>query len=207
MLTGEQFGEVMVTAHRKLPRGDAEDWLRRTVDDILRRLTDEYGMQRATTGMATGGDQLWGLTAKDRQIPVRAAIPYPDQPLDGTDGHFGSRWTKRQVADWHLLREYAEDLGGIHYVSTTNPRTYSERVTMLHQRNDWMLANTDAVVGIWAPGNLRSGTGSCLRKACSAGKPIILVNLATQAVTRPLPHHWAKYLGIPVTAIRIPQGA
>jgi hypothetical protein len=198
-MTDEVFAEVMVTAHRRLPR-DASGWLNTAICEVLAKLRQEYGMQRATTGMAPGGDQLFGRGAQDCDIPLRAAIPYPDQPLDGTDGHFGPKWTKQQIADWHTLRGYAEGTGSIHYVSTVNPRSFDERVRMLHARNDWMLEHTAAVVAIWAPANLKSGTASCLRKAASVGKPIILVNLATQAVTRPLPQHWARYLNIPALA-------
>lgn len=199
-MSNEAWPEVMVTAHRKLPKDDG--WLQRTLGDVVRRLADEFGTERFTTGMATGGDQLWGVTVHDQQRPLRAAIPYPDQPLDGTDGHFGPKWTKKQIATWHMLRDYAGDIGGIAYVSQNNPRTFNERVTMLRARNDWMLERTQAVVGIWAPSNVRSGTGSCLRKAASAGKPIVLINLAAQTVTRPLPRHWAQYLDIPALARR-----
>jgi hypothetical protein len=193
------FPEVMVTAHRRLPRDI--DWLPIAVREIVRRLADEFDTERFTTGMATGGDQLFGAVVKDQQLDLRAAIPYPDQPLDGTGGdHFGPRWTKQQVKDWHILREYAEDTGGTVRVSKCNPRSPGERVAMLHARNDWMLNNTQAVVAIWAPANTVGGTYSCLRKAAGAGKPIILVNLATQTITRPLPRHWAQYLHMPALA-------
>jgi len=189
--------EVMVTAHRKLPRGSVDEWLYRAVYDVMRKLADGHGLERATSGLATGGDTVWGQVAMAQQRSLRAAIPYPDQPLDGTDGHFGPRWTKQQQADWQRLRQYAEDTGGAELVSAHNPRSFNERVALLHARNDWMLERTQAVVAIWAPANLRSGTGNCLRKAAGVGKPIILVNLANQRVTRPLPHHWARYLNMP----------
>lgn len=196
----EIFPEVMVTAHRRLPRGAVDGWLYKTIYDLMAKLAGEYGLERATSGLATGGDTVWGQVTMAHELPLRAAIPYPDQPLDGTDGHFGPRWTKQQRADWERLKQYAQDTGGAELVSPTNPRTYQHRVDLLHARNDWMLERTDAVVAIWAPANTRSGTGSCLRKAAGAGKPIILVNLATQTVTRPLPHHWARYLNLPMLA-------
>lgn len=193
----ETFPEVMVTAHRRLPKGSVDEWLYKTVYDLMAKLAGEYGLEQATTGMATGGDTLWGQVTMAHELPLRAAIPYPDQPLDGTDGHFGPRWTKQQQTDWARLKQYAQDTGGVHEVHDHNPRDSRERVAMLHRRNDWMLERTQAIVAIWAPANLNSGTASCLRKATSAGKPIILVNLATQRVTRPLPKHWAEYLHMP----------
>lgn len=198
----EPFPEVMFTAHRKLPRGCVDGWLYRALYDATRRLADEFGTERFTTGMATGGDQLAGQIVRAQELLLRAAIPYPDQPLDGTDDHFGPRWTRKQQEDWEVLRAYAQDTGGVEHVSQTNPRSFKERVTLLHQRNDWMLERAQAVVAIWAPANLNSGTASCLRKAASAGKPIILVNLVTQTVTRPLPKHWAEYLNMPALARR-----
>lgn len=201
MTDQETFPEVMVTAHRKLPR-DAGEWLPLALDQVLQRLACDFGMQRATTGMAVGGDTVWGKVVADCGLQLRAAIPYPDQPLDGTDGRFGQRWTKQQIADWQQLKDYAERTGGVEYVHDHNPRSSQERVGMLHARNDWMLKRTQAVVGIWAPANIRGGTYSCLRKAAGAGKPIILVNLATRTVTRPLAQHWAKYLNMPALARR-----
>lgn len=198
----ETFPEVMVTAHRRLPKGAEDDWLGQTVIDVLTKLTGEYGLERATTGMATGGDTIFGNAVATRGLPLRAAIPYPDQPLDGSPGHYGPRWTKQEIADWQLLKEYAEQTGGVDHVHEYNPRSPAERLAMLHARNDWMLERTQAVVGIWAPANTRSGTYSCLRKAASSGKPIILINLATRAVTRPSSKRWAEYLNMPALARR-----
>jgi hypothetical protein len=190
----ETFSEVMVTAHRRLPKGCVDEWLRAALINAVAKLRDEYGLERATTGMAIGGDLVFGRVIKNMGLPLRAAIPYPDQPLDGTDGHFGSIWTKAQRAEWDELEMYADLTGGVHRVSKVNPRSFDERVTMLHRRNDWMLENTQAVIGIWAPNsNPRSGTRSCLRKAVSAGKPIVLVNLVRKTVTRPLPHHMERH--------------
>lgn len=197
----EAWPEVMVTAHRKLPTGCVDEWLGAALRERLVKLRDDYGLQRATTGMATGGDQLWGVAAMELQIPLRAAVPYPSQPLDGQgEGRFGPRWTKAEQATWHRLKEYAETTGGVEYVHDHDPRSFGERVNMLHKRNDWMLANSTAVVGIWAPANVRSGTGSCLRKAVGAGKPIVLFDLAARTVTRPRPEDWARRLNVPAPA-------
>jgi hypothetical protein len=198
----ETFPEVMVTGHRRLPKDALDGWLYRTVQDLMEKLVAEYGMERATSGLATGADTVWGQEAMVHELPLRAVIPYPEQPLDGIDGRFGPRWTKQQRADWERLKQYAEDTGGVTHVHEYNSRTPGQRVAMLHARNDWMLAHTQAVVAIWAPANVNTGTGSCLRKAARAGKPIILVNLANRAVTRPLPKHWAQYLNMPALAGR-----
>ncbi len=197
----ETWPEVMVTAHRRLPAG-VEDWLDPMLRDLLRRLTGDYGLKQATCGMAAGGDQKFGLAARDLSIPLRAAIPYPSQPLDGQrrdDGtdRPGPRWTKQAQRIWAELETYADLTGGVAHVSPTDPVSAGQRVALLHARNDWMLRNTQQVIGIWAPGNLRSGTASCLRKAVSAGFSPILINLASKRLTRPEPKHWAAYLDMP----------
>jgi hypothetical protein len=204
-MSNETWPDVMVTAHRRLPKGCVDEWLGAELRRVMTLLRDDFGMQRATTGMATGGDQAWGAVAMEIGMPLRAAIPYPAQPLDGTDiegggKHFGQKWTKGQQQFWARLKEYAEATGGVEHVFDRNPRSFQERVTMLHQRNSWMLEHNDAVVGVWAPANRRSGTGSCLNKAVGAGIPTILINLTTKSTSRPLPKHWALYLGIPTLA-------
>lgn len=195
----EIWPEAMVTAHRKIS-GAASDWAADQLRDRLPRLVGGYGLKRVTCGMAPGGDQVFGLIAKELDIPLRAAIPYPSQPLDGTHGHFGPAWTKLDRARWEELFAYAEQTGGIEHVFNRDPRSPDDRVTMLHARNDWMLDRSQQVIGLWEPGNLRSrrsGTSSCLRKAVRAGFLPILFNLTALRVTRPELKHWAKYLNTP----------
>lgn len=200
MTTAETWPAVMVTAHRRLPTGIVEEWLGAELRACLARLRDEYGLERAISGMATGGDQQFGLACRDLGIPLLGAVPYPSQPFDGLDGRPGPRWTKKDLALWQELKDYAEATAGIEQVSSTDPTSHGERVNKLHKRNDWMLERSQQVIGLLAPANHRSGTGSCLRKAVSAGFAPILFNLARRTITRPRPHHWAAHLHCPVLA-------
>jgi hypothetical protein len=190
---------VMVTAHRRLPGGVVDEWLGAALRDCLRRLRDEHGLERGISGLATGGDHEFGLACRDLDIPLFAAIPYPNQPLDGTDGRPGPKWTKKDQAIWAELKDYARTTAGVHEVSA-DPRSPNERVGLLHKRNDWMLERAQQVLGLLDPASHRSGTGSCLRKAVKAGYSPILFHLIRRTVTRPLPHHWAIYLDNPALA-------
>lgn len=191
--------EVMVTAHRQLPRVSVP-WLQEQLPRTLIKLRDQYGMQRATTGMAIGGDQLFGLAAEQIGMPLRAAVPYPCQSLDGQDGRPGQGWTRQQQTDWAHLCDYARATGGLELVHDREPRSPGERVGMLHRRNDWMLHRSAAVVALWEPGR-RGGTHSCIEKAVSAGMPVILFDLIARTVTMPRPHDWANRLSSPALAV------
>jgi hypothetical protein len=191
--------EIMVTAHRRLTR-TVMSWLDDELPRTLAKLRDEHGMQRATTGMAIGGDQIFGMTARRLGVPLRAAVPYPSQSLDGIDGRPGQRWTRQQQADWAHLRDYARATGGFELVHDREPRSPGERVGMLHRRNDWMLHRSAAVVALWEPGR-RGGTHSCIEKAVGAGMPVILFDLTARTVTMPRPHDWANRLSSPALAV------
>lgn len=184
---------VMVTAHRKLPKG-TDEWLRPALAERLNRVRADFGTEHAITGMAIGGDTTFADVSLEAGLPLTAAIPFPSQPHD----EYGPKWSQAQKKHWLELRDRAAH---VRLVSDTDPRNYSERVRMLHERNDWMLERSNAVFAIWAPANKRgSGTYSCIIKAVSAGQPVVLFNLATKAVTLPQPKHWAVYLDRPALA-------
>lgn len=188
----ETWTNAMVTAHRKLPK-DAADWLRPAIRERLTKLRDVFGTETTTSGMALGGDMLFAEEALDLNFPLTAAVPFPSQALD----QYGPKWSQVQQRRWAALLERAAH---VERVSATDPISYEQRNQMLHVRNDWMLQRNQVVLAIWAPANKSGGTYSCIKKAVSAGKPVILFNLATKTVTRPRPQDWAKYLGIPALA-------
>jgi uncharacterized phage-like protein YoqJ len=189
----ETWTNAMVTAHRKLPQFSG-DWLRPALAERLTKLRENFGVETATSGMALGGDMMFAEEALDLNFPLTAAVPFPGQPHD----EYGPKWSPAQRQRWERLCERASH---VEYVSTTDPLTYNERTTMLHARNDWMLQRAQVVLAIWAPANKKGGTFSCIVKAVSAGKPVILFNLATRAVTRPTPRRWAELTGRPALAV------
>lgn len=189
----ETWTGVMVTAHRKLPSG-AEEWLRPALAERLTKLVTDFGTQTATSGMAIGGDMLFAEEASHLGLSLIAAVPFPGQPYD----KHGPKWSTQQRVRWSNLCDRASH---VEYVSPIDPLSYGQRVRMLHARNDWMLERNQAVLAIWDPDNKKgSGTYSCIVKAVSAGKPVILFNLATQTVTRPSAQRWAQLLDRPALA-------
>ncbi len=187
----EIWPDVMVTAHRKLPKGLVDEWLAGVLRDRIAKLRDEFGMERATTGLAIGGDTVWADIALEMGVPLHGAIPFPSQD---------AKWTKAQKAHYAELKERCATL---EYVSETDPRSTGEAIRMLHARNDAMLSGTNAVVAIWAPANHTGGTFNCISKAVSAGLPVILVNIAARTVTRPSAARWAELLKAPALASAI----
>jgi uncharacterized phage-like protein YoqJ len=184
----ETWTNVMVTAHRKLPKGCIEEWLGAALRERLVKLRDEYGMERATSGMAIGGDTLFAEVALELGLPLYGAVAFPGQH---------ERWPKVHQRRW---RELIERATHVDYVSERNPSSFGEAAGMLHARNRFMLERNDAVVAIWAPGNHRGGTYDCIKQAVGAGKPVILFNLAAKTVTRPSRRRWAELLNQPALA-------
>jgi uncharacterized phage-like protein YoqJ len=191
--TAETWTTAMVTAHRKLPK-DAEQWLRPALRARLGKLRADFGTEQVISGMALGGDMMFAEEALELNLPLTAAVPFPGQARD----EHGPAWSQAQQRRWQSLLDRATC---VEWVSPTDPLSYNERVRMLHARNDWMLQRSQVVLAIWAPANRKSsGTYSCIVKAVSAGKPVILFNLATKTVIRPSRQTWANELGIPALA-------
>lgn len=198
MTAPDYWPTAMVTGHRRPPKGCSPDWVADRLAYVAEKLRREHGTHTAISGMALFVDQLWAQTALNAGLLLHAAIPYPNQHEDPA-APANQDWTDEQKTTWRTLCDQATQ---VDHVSARDPRNPNERVRMLHARNDFMLAQTRAadgvVVGVWDPEQTRSGTTSCLRKAASAGLPIILVNMVAQTVTMPEPRHWALRLGIPV---------
>lgn len=195
--------EAMATAHRRLPNKSI-GWLQDKLPEYLIKLRDECATDRATTGMAVGGDHLFGFAAEQVNMPLRAAVPYPSQQYDGVNGRPGRRWTKKQQTDWNHLAGYARATGGLEFCSESDPRSPGERVNLLHKRNDWMLQRSTVVLALWDPEQASGGTYSCIRKAVGAGMPVVLFDLQALTVTLPRPENWARRLGTPALAVAKP---
>lgn len=178
---------VAVTGHRRLPAGAAQQWLNASISRCLSRMRDEFGVEKAYSGLAVGADHLFADEVLRLGMPLYGAAPFPGQPTD----RFGPQWSRAQRDHWEYLVGQCQR---VDYVSPVDPNTRGERLRMLHARNDHLLGVCDVLLAIWAPGNLRSGTASCIRKAVGTGKPVVLINVATRSSTRPRMHHWARML-------------
>ncbi len=114
--------------------------------------TDESEKPRAViSGLALGWDTAVALAALDLNIPLIAAIPFPNQP---------SRWPTQSVLTWSNIKQRATK---VHIIS----QQYS--IPAMQRRNEWMVDRADTIVALWngSPG----GTANCLRYAVARNKP------------------------------------
>lgn len=184
-MAGPTWPMAMITAHR--PQHLAEpgmlEWVAEESLRVARKLADEHGTRTLISGLALGGDQIWGWCAIRTELDLAAHIPFPQQP---------DPWRDPDLTDrWQYLRDYAECTGGVTVYGDLAGLTGLERkraaVRLLHARNDGMLAVTaaaaGAVVAVLRPSKLDGGTRSAYDKALKAGLPVIHVNPDARTVT------------------------
>ena len=191
-MSAEVWRRAMLTGHRRLTAAD-QDWVAGELATVVGKLVVGHATDTAISGLALGADTIWAEVALEAELELTAAIPYPSQCCDPTAPKHQT-WTSEQQINWALLVSQSSK---VLMVSDRDPTDYRERVKMLHARNDAMLKIADVCVAVWDEGNLRSGTSSCLRKAVSAGMPVILLNLKARKVRRPGPAWWSQALRVP----------
>lgn len=99
------------------------------------------------TGMALGVDQWTAQICDEMQIPFDAIVAFKG---------YETKWP------WHAQKWYRHLLGKARKVVTLSEGEYDP--SLLHQRNYWMVDNSDALLAVWdgLPG---SGTAGCVRYA------------------------------------------
>lgn len=162
-MTGESWPAVCATAHRHLPEG-SHSWVRDELGRVARKLRDEHGTRVGISGMAIGGDLYWAQAVLNAGLDLHAYVPFPQQP---------DRWPAHAKATWQRLLDRATV---VHYTADHYD------VRFLHERNDEMIDASVAVVAVWDPTKLTGGTASAVRKATTAGRPIVLINPAARTV-------------------------
>ena len=145
---------LAATGHRpdKL-QGIPHDRLLYLAETALRAEPTPLSRVRAISGLAQGWDTYWALAAYKLEIPLIAAIPFPDQ-----------------AKNWPALdrKIYAALLAAASRVVVVNPGPPAR--WKYHARNRWMVYHADVVVALWngSPG----GTASTVRYAQKCGKPV-----------------------------------
>lgn len=184
-MTAPVWPQVMVTGHRPhhLPVG-APAWVRGELDRIAVKLRDGHGMTAGITGMALGADLLWAASLHRAGVPYVAHIPFPEQ---------SDPWRRNNpqaVAEWERLRGLADR--EVVYGSLAGLTEHTRKrvaVSLLHKRNDGMLAATvaagGAVVAVWCPSKTNGGTYSAVDKAHRLRLPVVLVNPEARTTTVP----------------------
>ena len=109
---------------------------------------------KVISGMALGWDQALARAAISLDIPVLAAVPFPD---------YHKAWPKHVIDEFLVLIDQCDDLV---YVSKayTGP-------SVMQKRNEWMVDRCDTLLALW-DGSPKSGTGNCIRYAEQKGIPV-----------------------------------
>lgn len=107
------------------------------------------------SGFALGWDLAIAEAAIRANIPLIAALPFPNQP---------SQWPATSIAHWHLLKSQARE------VQIISP-SYS--LASLQRRNEWMVDNGAKLVALWDGSS--GGTKNCIEYAMRIHKPWVNV--------------------------------
>ena len=123
----------------------------------IEKILKELNPEKVISGMALGGDQWAANIAIKFNIPFIAAIPFEGQE---------KAWPEASQKTYHrLLSKAAKKVIVCEGEYARNK---------MQVRNEWMVNNSDILIGIWdgTPG----GTGNCINYAKSINKKIIYIN-------------------------------
>ena len=142
-----RWTRVMCTGHREQSMTPAQRaWVAVELARVARKLVDEHGMLAAIHGGAVGADLAWARAAHECGVEdLWAYLPFPQQ---------ADRWRPDQVADWTLHGSLRADGG-----RATRSEFLADRFSVgaLHDRNYWMIRDSDAVVAVLDPAKTRAG--------------------------------------------------
>lgn len=150
---------VCFTGHRLGKIGgfkpcSTHEWLKQRTKEALLLLKPS----EAISGMALGFDQLAAEACIELGIPFVAAVPFETQFM---------AWP------WPSQQAYATLLNKavrVHIVDPVSPTTHWEAAQKLHNRNHWMVDNSDEVIAAWD--GTKGGTQECVKYAEKAGRVI-----------------------------------
>lgn len=147
---------LAITGHRPedLPGKDAHEWLVSTLTMVFHELNVSLVIQ----GMAAGADLCAAEAAIQSEIPFIAVKPWR--------GH-GPRMGDEVI--YQRALDCAQDV--IEICGLTS----FPGASVYHQRNEYMVDNVDAVLGVWN-GKFTGGTAACLRYARKIGRRTYIID-------------------------------
>lgn len=169
---------VACTGHREqsLDR-DQWLWVRQELDRVAHKLRDDYGMQVAIHGGATGADLGWAQAAVQAGVnELWAYMPFEEQ---------ADKFKPHQRSIWEEYTSLLADGGRAHLRWCLG---VGYDVRLLHARNDAMIRDADAFVAVVDPTKTSGGTVSVLQKL-SKGRvdgsrtPIICLDVVARRTT------------------------
>lgn len=158
-----------ITGHRPGKLGGYDDTKNRSrhIKHMLSLAYQEYSPEWVVSGMALGVDQWAAEIALEWDIKVMALIPCLKQE---------SKWPTDSQTKYHQLLEKIETAGGkIEYVTK---ELYSP--SCMHVRNQRIVDYSTRLLAIWD--GTWGGTGSCVRLAKLAGRPVTSIHPTTLRV-------------------------
>lgn len=168
----ETWPTVSATGHRPQHlTPDARTWTRAKLVRAAEWLRDERGTTTGISGMALFTDLVWADAVVKAGLTLGAYIPCPQQP---------DRWTPGDRREWQRLLDIADPA-----YSRTFATEYSPEA--MRDRNEGMLADSDAVVCVWIPGKYNGGTWHAVRQAHQLHRPGVHLNPEAQTVRLGLP--------------------
>lgn len=129
------------------------DALRTSLTAFATRVVSEVQPTGIISGMALGWDQALAKAAIDLEIPLTAAIPFPDQ----------HKWWPPEAQE-----RYCWALAHAHKIHTVR-NTYSRDA--YQKRNVWMVENCNHLLALFN-GVSRGGTYNCIKYADRVKRPI-----------------------------------
>lgn len=152
---GDVVDVVAFTGHRperlRGLGGDRTDQVRKAIDEYL----DQLKPSMVISGMAQGVDMIAFHSARLRDIPVIAAVPWK--------GHAG-QWSASKRNEYLALLEQAEDV-----VITSPVEDYE--LSVYSVRNRWMVDKCTVLAAVW-DGSDDGGTYDAIRYARRISRPI-----------------------------------
>lgn len=160
---------VMVTGHRP-PRiggyrtpNPTEQWVRQTLDALLRGYQRQLGEFEALSGMALGSDTIFAEVALKLGIPVHAAVPFEGQE---------SQWPERSQQHYQQLLHQC--------VSVRHICEPGYAAWKMLKRDAYMVEQAQHAIAVWDGGS--GGTGHTVRLLREAGTPTVWLDPTTRSV-------------------------
>lgn len=159
----DRWPRVMVTGHRPQHLSDVQaTWAKGELDRLAIKVRDAHGAQVAISGCALGADTWWARSARRAGLRLWAYVPCLAQP---------ARWRPDDQATWRKLLGAAD---------RTLVLAADYDVRLLHARNGFMVRDADLVIAVWDPAKTTGGTAAAVRQARTAGKTVVIVDVAAR---------------------------
>ncbi|RDI16389.1 SLOG family protein [Lentzea flaviverrucosa] len=153
----DHWPRVALTGHRDIP-SQCLEWTLSELARVTVKLRDGHGTRIAISGGARGSDLWWADTAADAGLAVWLYQPFPQQP---------DRWPAQWQQHHQRVRDRADRVAVLGSVY---------RTSLLFDRNDWMIRDSNALVAVVDPQHRGGGTHAAVTSALY-NTPVIRIDI------------------------------